>query len=53
MWSGTSDEVELEDYAWYEDSSFGRTHPVGTEGAKWAWHIRYERKCIGVGMGQI
>ncbi len=29
IWSGTSDEVELEDYAWYEDNSFGGTHPVG------------------------
>jgi len=29
IWSGTSDEVELEDYAWYKDNSFGKTHPVG------------------------
>ncbi len=29
MWSGTSDEIELEDYAWYEDNSCGETHPVG------------------------
>ncbi len=29
MWSGTSDEVELEDYAWYKDNSFGKKHPVG------------------------
>ncbi len=32
IWSGTSDEVELEDYAWYEDNSFGGTHPVGQKG---------------------
>jgi len=29
IWSGTSDEFELEDYAWYEDKSFEGTHPVG------------------------
>ena len=29
IWSGTSDEVELEDFAWYKDNSFDRTHPVG------------------------
>jgi formylglycine-generating enzyme required for sulfatase activity len=29
VWSGTSDEVELEDYAWYEDNSFGGTHSAG------------------------
>jgi formylglycine-generating enzyme required for sulfatase activity len=29
IWSGTSDEVELEDYAWYKDNSLEGTHPVG------------------------
>lgn len=29
IWSGTSSEVGLEDYAWYQDNSFGSTHPVG------------------------
>ncbi len=29
IWAGTSDEVALEDYAWYQDNSFGKTHPVG------------------------
>ncbi len=28
-WSGTSDLEELGDYAWYEDNSNFRTHPVG------------------------
>ncbi len=29
LWAGISDVFELEDYAWYKDSSDGRTHPVG------------------------
>lgn len=28
-WSGTSDENELTDYAWYAENSGGKTHPVG------------------------
>ena len=28
-WSGTNDEAELVDYAWYEKSSKSKTHPVG------------------------
>lgn len=28
-WAGTSDEPELKDYAWYEDNSDRRAHPVG------------------------
>ncbi len=29
VWSGTSDELELEDYAWYAFNSLDMTHPVG------------------------
>jgi sulfatase modifying factor 1 len=29
-WSGTNDAAELEKYAWYEENSKYRTHPVGT-----------------------
>ena len=28
-WAGTSNESELEDYAWYDKNSRGQTHPVG------------------------
>ncbi len=28
-WAGTSDELELKDYAWYEDNSDKIAHPVG------------------------
>ncbi len=31
LWAGTSDPFELEDYAWYEDNSEERTHPVGSK----------------------
>ncbi len=30
-WAGTSNEDELGEYAWYEDNSIDRTHPVGTK----------------------
>jgi formylglycine-generating enzyme required for sulfatase activity len=29
IWSGTNQESNLEDYAWYETNSLGKTHPVG------------------------
>lgn len=28
-WSGTNDETALIDYAWYQENSEGKTHPVG------------------------
>ncbi|MBE7414166.1 MAG: formylglycine-generating enzyme family protein [Deltaproteobacteria bacterium] len=28
-WAGTSDELKLREYAWFEENSGGRTHPVG------------------------
>lgn len=32
-WSGTSDEKQLADYAWFNTNSTGRTQPVGTKKA--------------------
>lgn len=28
-WAGTSDDLKLREYAWFEENSGGRTHPVG------------------------
>jgi len=30
-WAGTNSESSLDSYAWYEDNSEGKTHPVGTK----------------------
>ena len=30
-WSGTNIEAELEDYAWYKENSYRKTHPVATK----------------------
>lgn len=30
VWAGTSDAFKLDDYAWYEDNSGGKMHPIGT-----------------------
>ena len=56
LWAGTSDMFELEDFAWYEENSDSRTHPVGQKepnglglydmsGNAWEWvWDRYDEK---------